>query len=117
MADASRSEDAIPVVRFGRKWNTPRFQGIRFRLGMAMALALLPIFVLSLIQTQADFREQRVQRQVDLQLAAERSATNAKSRLDSAQVLLRALSPDALGPYCAPRLAALVGAGTIRLAG
>ncbi len=108
MADASRSEDAIPVVRFGRKWNTPRFQGIRFRLGMAMALALLPIFVLSLIQTQADFREQRVQRQVDLQLAAERSATNAKSRLDSAQVLLRALSPDALGPYCAPRLAALV---------
>ena len=51
-----------------------------------MAMALLPIFVLSLIQTQADFREQRVQRQVDLQLAAERSATNAKSRLDSAQV-------------------------------
>lgn len=74
-----------------------------------MAMALLPIFVLSLIQTQADFRRQAEDRQVDLQLAAERSASNAKAQLDSAQVLLRALSPDALGPYCAPRLTALVG--------
>ena len=74
-----------------------------------MAMALLPIFVLSLIQTQADFRRQAEDRQVDLQLAAERSASSAKAQLDSAQVLLRALSPDALGPYCAPRLTALVG--------
>ena len=63
-----------------------------------MAMALLPIFVLSLIQTQADFRRQAEDRQVDLQLAAERSASSAKAQLDSAQVLLRALSPDALGP-------------------
>ena len=74
-----------------------------------MAMALLPIFVLSLIQTQADFRRQAEDRQVDLQLAAERSASSAKAQLDSAQVLLRALSPDAMGPYCAPRLTALVG--------
>ncbi|KAK0360775.1 hypothetical protein LTR94_025989, partial [Friedmanniomyces endolithicus] len=74
-----------------------------------MALALLPIFILSLVQTQADFAQQAEERQVDLQLAAERSAGSAKARLDSAQVLLRALSPDALGPYCAPRLTALVG--------
>lgn len=74
-----------------------------------MAMALLPIFVLSLIQTQADFRRQAEDRQVDLQLAAERSASSAKAQLDSAQVLLRALSPDAIGPYCAPRLTALVG--------
>lgn len=74
-----------------------------------MAMALLPIFVLSLIQTQADFRRLAEDRQVDLQLAAERSASSAKAQLDSAQVLLRALSPDALGPYCAPRLTALVG--------
>lgn len=74
-----------------------------------MAMALLPIFVLSLIQTQADFRRQAEDRQVDLQLAAERSASSAKAQLDSAQVLLRALSPDALGPYCEPRLTALVG--------
>ncbi|GAW41656.1 putative sensor histidine kinase pdtaS [Brevundimonas sp. SH203] len=74
-----------------------------------MAMALLPIFVLSLIQTQADFRRQAEDRQVDLQLAAERSASDAKAQLDSAQVLLRALSPDAAGPYCAARLTALVG--------
>ncbi len=73
-----------------------------------MALALLPIFILSLIQTQADFRRQAEDRRAGLLLAAERSAASAKARLDGAQVLLRALSPDSLGPYCAPRLAALV---------
>jgi len=107
--EATRSGDAASRVRFGRKWSTARFQGVRFRLGVGMALALLPIFILSLIQTQADFSQQAEDRQVDLQLAAERSAGAAKARLDSAQVLLRALSPDALGPYCAPRLTALVG--------
>ncbi|WP_395944306.1 sensor histidine kinase [Brevundimonas sp.] len=108
MTDGTRSGDAASRIRLGRKWNTARFQGIRFRLGMAMGLALLPIFILSLIQTQADFSQQAEARQVGLQLAAERSASSAKARLDSAQVLLRALSPDALGPYCAPRLTALV---------
>ena len=98
-----------PRPRLARTWTKDRFQGIRFRLGMAMAMALLPIFVLSLIQTQADFRRQAEDRQVDLQLAAERSASDAKAQLDSAQVLLRALSPDAAGPYCAARLTALVG--------
>lgn len=73
-----------------------------------MALALLPFFILILIQTQADFGRQAENRKIDLQLAAERSAGDAKARLDSTQVLLRALSPDALGPYCAPRLSALV---------
>ncbi len=73
-----------------------------------MAMALLPIFILSLVQTQAGFRQQAEDRRQDLQFAAERSAASAKARLDSAQVLLQALSPDALGPYCAPRLTALV---------
>ncbi len=73
-----------------------------------MAAALLPIFILSLIQTQADFRQQAEARRVDLQLASERSAASAKAQLDSAQVLLRALSPASIGPYCAPRLSALV---------
>jgi len=78
-------------------------------MGLAMAAALLPIFILSLIQTQADFRQQAEARRIDLQLAAERSSVSTKARLDSAQVLLRALSPAALGPYCTPRLSALVG--------
>ena len=108
MAEETRAGDADAQPRLGRKLNTARFQGIRFRLGMAMALALLPIIILILIQTQADFSQQAEDRKVDLQLAAERSAGSAKARLDGAQVLLRALSPDALGPYCAPRLTALV---------
>lgn len=73
-----------------------------------MAAALLPIFILSLIQTQADFQQQALDRRIGLQLAAERSAANAKGQLDSAHILLRALSPDAMGPYCAPRLTGLV---------
>nr|WP_314433010.1 sensor histidine kinase [uncultured Brevundimonas sp.] len=106
---SGRGRDDRRTPRLSRGWDSERFQGIRFRLGLAMAAALLPIFILSLIQTQADFRKQAQDRQIGLQLAAERSADNAKARLDSAQVLLRALGPDAMGPYCAPRLTALVG--------
>jgi two-component sensor histidine kinase len=75
---------------------------------MAMAVALLPIVILSAFQTQADFSKQADERRIDLQLAAERSASQAKSRLDAAQVLLQALSPEALGLYCEPRLTDLV---------
>ncbi|NBB64536.1 sensor histidine kinase [Pseudomonas sp. ODNR1LW] len=73
-----------------------------------MALALLPVLILILVQIQSDFSSQAESRRIDLQLAAERSASDVKARLDSAQVLLRALSPDALGPYCPSRLTALV---------
>jgi two-component sensor histidine kinase len=85
-----------------------RFQGIRFRLGVAMSVALLPILLLGIVQAQADFRSQAADRRSDLQLAAGRTAAMTKARLDNAFVLLEALSPEALGPYCAPRLAALV---------
>ena len=48
------------MVRFGRalgrKLGRPSVQGIRFRLGLAMAVALLPILLLSAVQTQAEFR-------------------------------------------------------------
>ena len=85
-----------------------RFQGIRFRLGVTMAIALLPILALGAIQTQADFRRQAADRGADLQLAANRAAASTKSRIDSAAILLETLSPEALGLYCAPRLTALV---------
>lgn len=73
-----------------------------------MALALLPFILLSAVQTQAGFRRQAEEQRADLQLAAERSAATAKSRMESATVLLQALSPEALGLYCEPRLTALV---------
>jgi two-component sensor histidine kinase len=82
-----------------------RFQSIRFRLGVAMAIALLPILVLGAFQTQADFRQQAADRRSDLQLAA---AATTRARLDSTSILLEALGPEATGPNCAPRLASLI---------
>ncbi len=73
-----------------------------------MALALLPIVLLGAVQTQADFRRQDADRRADLQLAAGRTAATTKARLDSAFVLLEALSPESLGADCSPRLTALV---------
>ncbi len=93
---------------FGRGLARPGLQGIRFRLGVAMAGALLPIILLGAVQAQSQFREQDLERRTDLQLAAERTAARAKSRLDSAGVLLQALRPEALEVFCEPRLTALV---------
>lgn len=92
----------------GRKLGRPSIQGIRFRLGLAMAVALLPILLLAAIQTEAGFRRQADQQRVDLQLAADRSAVDARTSIDSAVVLLQALAPEGLGFYCEPRLTALV---------
>ncbi|WP_417232711.1 sensor histidine kinase [Brevundimonas sp.] len=100
------------MVRLGRSLgqgaSARPFQGIRFRIGMAMALALLPILLLGAFQTQSDFRDQAEARRSDLQLAAERSAAGAKSRLDSTAVLLQALRPESLQFFCEPRLTVLV---------
>ncbi len=92
----------------GSRPRAARHKGIRFRLGMAMALALLPILVLGAVQAQSDFREQSADRRSDLQLAAARSAVTAKANIDAAGVLLEVLSPESLGLYCGPRLSSLV---------
>ena len=64
---------------FGR--GSPRFQGIRFRLGVAMALALLPIFILSIIQTQDHFRVQAEERRRDLELAVDGRGVDRNFRM------------------------------------
>ncbi len=91
-----------------RRGGPGKVQGIRFRLGLAMALALLPILMLGVFQAQSEFRRQAEDRRSDLQFAAERTAVAARARLDSATILLGAMAPEATGPSCAPRLAALV---------
>ena len=73
-----------------------------------MAVALLPILLLGAFQAQSAFRAQDLERRSDLQLAAERTASNAKSHLDSTGVLLQALRPEALEVFCEPRLTDLV---------
>ena len=73
-----------------------------------MAVALLPILLLGAFQAQSAFRAQDIDRRSDLQLAAERTASDAKSHLDSTGVLLQALRPEALEVFCEPRLTDLV---------
>ena len=92
----------------GRGLAPPQFHGIRFRLGAALAFALLPVLALGAFQADAQFRVQDRERREDLQLAAERTAASVKGRLDSTTVLLQALRPEALELYCEPRLSALV---------
>ena len=92
----------------GRGLKRARFQGIRFRLGMAMALALAPFLVLIALQVDADFREQAEERRVDLQLAAERSAVAARTRLEGASTLLQALRFEGSSPFCEERLGTLL---------
>ena len=92
----------------GRGLGPAKFQGIRFRLGLWLAIALLPLLILGGFQAQSAFRAQDAERRSDLQLAAERSAANAKARLDSTGILLLALRPEALEMFCRPRLSDLV---------
>jgi len=93
---------------WGRGTGTPKVQGIRFRLGLAMSIALLPILLLGAFQAQVEFRRQAEDRRADLQRAAEWTAESAKARLDSATVLLAALAPEGTGTACEARLTALV---------
>jgi len=82
---------------------------IRWRLGVALALALLPVLVLSGLQSWLDFdREARAQRDM-LSAAAERSAATARARIEAADVLLETLAPGSVGFQCAQRLAEVRG--------
>jgi two-component sensor histidine kinase len=83
-----------------------RFQTIRFRLAAAVALALLPVLLLSGFQATAVWRAQVDYQREALASAASRSAATAQAKLDSAVVLLETLAGDTLGVYCAPQLAA-----------
>jgi two-component sensor histidine kinase len=82
-------------------------QTIRFRLALALAIALLPVLVLSALQSIATYdREARHQRQ-DLIDGAERSAALVRARLASAAVVLRTVRPETTGVDCAARLSQL----------
>ena len=78
---------------------------IRFRLGMALALALLPVLALGLIQATLEFNRDAQIRETGLIEAAARSASEAQGRLRGAVALLQTLTPQAVGVDCTPRLA------------
>ena len=82
---------------------------IRVRLGLALAVALLPVLILSAFQSVLDFqREAHAQRDM-LAAAAERSAATARARIEAADVLLETLAPGSVGFQCAQRLAEVRG--------
>jgi two-component sensor histidine kinase len=78
---------------------------IRARLGLALAIALLPVLFLSALQAGLAFREQSVAQHLDLTADALRSAAVARARIEAGQALLQTLGPESVGFQCAHRLA------------
>jgi two-component sensor histidine kinase len=81
---------------------------IRFRLLLAVALALTPVLALGAYQSLAEFRRDQREQSTMLNMAAIRSAAGARARLQSAAALLDTLSPQTIGFECASRLAGLL---------
>ncbi len=77
---------------------------IRFRLGVALALALVPVLLLGAVQSAVTFHKQDIERRASLAAAAERSVAFTRARLDSATVVLQAVTPLAEGDVCPTRL-------------
>jgi two-component sensor histidine kinase len=78
---------------------------IRLRLGVALAAALLPVLILGSTQSVLAFRREAQAQQQSLEAAAQRSAADARARMESAAVLLQTLAPGSVGIECAQRLA------------
>ena len=72
---------------------------IRVRLGLALAVALLPVLFLSGLQAALAFQHQEQADRLSLTAAAQRSAATARARIESAEVLLQTLAPGSVGLY------------------
>ena len=81
---------------------------IRVRLGVAMAIALLPVLLLGVAQSTISFHKEGEERKASLIAAADRSVAAARGRLDGAIVVLETVSPETVGDQCAPRLRELM---------
>ncbi len=79
-------------------------QGIRARLGLAMAFALLPFILLGLAQARGEYQQRSENLKADLHQAAYRSADNATNTLNRTDIILTVLAPEAAGSYCSSRL-------------
>ncbi len=83
-------------------------QTIRVRLGVAMAIALLPVLLMGVAQSIVAFHKEGLERRDRLTATAERSVAATRARLDSATVVLQTVTPGAVGAQCAPRLSELM---------
>lgn len=77
---------------------------IRFRLGLALALALLPVLLLGGFESYRSFRSDAAQREQALHQAALRAAVGARGQVQGAESLLHSLSPQTVGLSCPGRL-------------
>lgn len=84
-------------------WGAPAT--IRFRLGLALAITLLPVLALGVAQSMLAFQKDAESREANLVLAAERSAATARARVEAGAILLDTLAPNSVGFQCAQRLA------------
>ena len=80
---------------------------IRVRLGLVLALALLPVLLIGVVQSYLAFRSEGDARRQSLELAAGHSAATARARIEAAGVLLQTLGPGSVGLECARRLDAV----------
>jgi two-component sensor histidine kinase len=94
-----------------------RLTTIRFRLGLAVALALSPVLALGALQSWGEFRRDARAQTLSLTQAAQRSAVLARARVQASAALLDTITPQAVGFQCAPRLAGLLdrNAGYVNL--
>jgi two-component sensor histidine kinase len=81
---------------------------IRFRLGLAVAIALSPILALGVVQGGLSFTHDSQTRQESLVAAAQRSASATRAKMQAAAAVLETLTPQTVGLECAPRLASLL---------
>ncbi len=81
---------------------------IRFRLGLAVAIALSPILILGVLQGALSFNHDAQARQESLVAAAQRSASATRGKMQAAAAVLETLTPQTVGLECAPRLSSLL---------
>lgn len=81
---------------------------IRFRLGLAVAIALSPILVLGVVQAVLGYTHDADARRLSLVSGALRSAAAAGAKMQAAAGVLETLTPETVGAACAPRLASLL---------
>ena len=84
-----------------------RAASVRVRLGLALGLALLPVLVLSGLQSALVFQRDAGDKRAVLVAAALRGASATRQRIAEAQTLLRGLGPGSSGYGCVSRLAEL----------
>jgi two-component sensor histidine kinase len=82
-----------------------RAASVRVRLGLALGVALLPVLLLSGLQSALVFQRDATDKRAVLVAASARGASATKLQIAQSQALLRGLGPSSSGYGCVSRLA------------